>query len=94
MAVTTVFLDVGETLVDESRLWRLWAEWMGVPFDTFRVELKSVIEERLHHRVVFERLCPGFDVAAARAERVRSAFPPICRVRKTCIRMRPPACDG
>jgi len=75
VAVTTVFLDVGETLVDESRLWRLWAEWMGVPFDTFRVELKSVIEERLHHRVVFERLCPGFDVAAARAERVAIGFP-------------------
>ena len=76
VSVTAVFLDVGETLVDETRLWRLWAEWMGVSFETLERELRSAIEERRHHRTVFERLRPGFDVAAARAERIAAGWPP------------------
>jgi hypothetical protein len=29
MPVTTVVFDVGETLVDETRHWGEWADWMG-----------------------------------------------------------------
>ena len=33
--VDWVCLDVGETLVDESRVWATWAEALGVPPLTF-----------------------------------------------------------
>ena len=67
MTVTVVFLDVGETLVDESRLWELWAQWLNVPSSVFLATLDSVIRERAHHRQVFQRLRPGFDLEAALA---------------------------
>ena len=38
-----VVFDVGETLIDESRLWGAWAEWLGVPPFTFFVALGTVI---------------------------------------------------
>jgi hypothetical protein len=30
-----MFFDVGETIVDESREYGTWADWMGVPRHTF-----------------------------------------------------------
>ncbi len=30
-----VVFDVGETLVDETRYWDEWADWLGVPRFTF-----------------------------------------------------------
>ena len=37
--VRVVVFDVGETLIDESRLWRAWAEWLGVSPFTFFVAM-------------------------------------------------------
>src|SRR6266446_6422224 len=31
MAIRLVVFDVGETLIDESRMWGEWADWLGVP---------------------------------------------------------------
>lgn len=69
MPITTVVFDVGETLVDETRHWGEWADWMDVPRLTFFAALGAVIERGQHHRRVFELLRPGFDVPAAEAER-------------------------
>ena len=69
MAITTVVFDVGETLVDETRHWGDWADWMGVPRLTFFAVLGAVIERGEHHRQVFQVLRPGFDVEAATAQR-------------------------
>jgi hypothetical protein len=33
--IRAVFLDVGETIVDESREYGTWADWLGVPRHTF-----------------------------------------------------------
>jgi FMN phosphatase YigB (HAD superfamily) len=66
--VRAVVFDVGETLIDESRLWAAWADWLGVPRSTFFVALGSVIGQGRDHRDVFTLL--GFDYereAAARA---------------------------
>jgi HAD superfamily hydrolase (TIGR01549 family) len=69
MAVSVVFFDVGETLIDESRLWNRWAAYLGVSADLFRSALDEIVERGEHHRKVFERFKPGLDLEAARRER-------------------------
>jgi HAD superfamily hydrolase (TIGR01549 family) len=69
MAIKVVFFDVGETLISEARLWSGWAAYIGVPEQTFRTTLEEVIAQGEHHRRVFERLRPGFDIEAARRDR-------------------------
>ncbi|MGH2401265.1 MAG: HAD family hydrolase [Candidatus Limnocylindria bacterium] len=48
-----VCLDVGETLIDETRVWSLWADELGVPRLTFLTALGAVIERGGEHRDVF-----------------------------------------
>ena len=48
-----VCLDVGETLIDETRIWSLWADELGVPRLTFLAALGAVIERGGDHRDVF-----------------------------------------
>ena len=71
MAIELVAFDVGEVLVDETRMWGEWADWLGVSRLTFFAALGAVIAEGRHHGEVFERVRPGFDLAAAR--RLRQA---------------------
>lgn len=54
--------DVGETLVDETRVWGQWADWLGVPRLTFMAALGAVIARGGSHREVFELFQPGIDV--------------------------------
>jgi FMN phosphatase YigB (HAD superfamily) len=71
-----VFFDLGETLVNEARLWGLWADWLRIPHHTFFATLGSIIERREHHRRVFDVLRPGFDLVRATQERAASGWPP------------------
>ena len=48
-----VCLDVGETLIDETRIWSIWADELGVPRLTFLAALGAVIERGGEHRDVF-----------------------------------------
>ena len=48
-----VCLDVGETLIDETRIWSLWADELGVPRLTFLGALGAVIARGGEHRDVF-----------------------------------------
>jgi FMN phosphatase YigB (HAD superfamily) len=64
-----VFFDVGETLVNETRLWAAWADWLSVPHLTFFGVLGGVIERGEHHTRVFEIVRPGIDLARERAAR-------------------------
>ena len=54
--------DVGETLVDETRIWSEWADWLGVPRLTFQAALGAVIARGEDHRRVFDLVRPGIDV--------------------------------
>jgi HAD superfamily hydrolase (TIGR01549 family) len=67
--IRAVFFDVGETLVDETRQWGSWAEWLGVTPLTFCAALGAVIERGEHHRRVFDYFAPGIDLAAEDAKR-------------------------
>ena len=76
MPVRLIAFDVGEVLVDETRMWAEWADRLGVTHLTFAAALGAVIAAGRHHREVFEMLRPGFDLAAAWRERNPSAFAP------------------
>ena len=67
--IGALFFDVGETLIDESRMWRGWAAYLGVTADPFQAALQDVIAKDENHRAVFERFRPGFDIKTARHER-------------------------
>ncbi len=75
MGVSTVFFDVGETLIDETRQWGEWADWLGVTRLTFFALLGAVIERGGSHREVFELVRPGFDLAAETARRTAAGRP-------------------
>ncbi len=54
MTVRWVCLDVGETLIDETRIWSTWADELGIPRLTFLAALGAVIERGEEHRAVFD----------------------------------------
>ena len=41
--IEAVVLDVGETLVDETREYGTWADWLGIPRHTFSAVFGAVI---------------------------------------------------
>ena len=69
-----IFFDVGETLIDETRLMHGWADTLGVDRAEFLSVLDDVIFRNEPIRRVFERMRPGFDIAAARAQRKRDGL--------------------
>ncbi len=56
--------DVGETLIDETRIWSRWADRLGVPRLAFLGVLGGMAALDRHHRDTFEILRPGTDVEA------------------------------
>jgi FMN phosphatase YigB (HAD superfamily) len=71
--IGAVFLDVGETLVDETRLWGEVADAVGVTRLTFFATLGVVIERREDHRRVFDLL--GVERAPAPPIEARDFYP-------------------
>ena len=51
-----VCLDVGETLIDETRVWSTWADVLGLSQLTFMAAFGVAIERGGEHRDVFELL--------------------------------------
>jgi FMN phosphatase YigB (HAD superfamily) len=74
-AVSWVVLDVGETIVDETRMWHEWADILGVPRFTLAAALGAVIARAEHHTRVFELVAPGIDRQAARQARPGTPIP-------------------
>jgi FMN phosphatase YigB (HAD superfamily) len=64
-----IVFDVGETLIDESRMWHEWADILEVPRFTFSAALGAVIARGEDHRRVFDIVAPGIDWRALRLER-------------------------
>jgi len=51
-----VCLDVGETLVDETRIWGLWADVLGIPRLTFMAAFGAVLARGGEYRDTFDFL--------------------------------------
>jgi HAD superfamily hydrolase (TIGR01549 family) len=64
--VTAVVLDVGETVLDDSREWGAWADWLGVPRHTFSTLLGAVTAAGRDNADTFQYFRPGFDLAHER----------------------------
>ena len=60
--ISTVVFDIGETLVDETRIWSRWADRLEVPRLTFMGVLGGLAAQGRSHREVFEIFRPGLDV--------------------------------
>jgi FMN phosphatase YigB (HAD superfamily) len=56
VTIEWVILDVGETLIDETRVWATWARHVGVSPLTFAAALGAVIAVGGPHQSVFDRL--------------------------------------
>jgi FMN phosphatase YigB (HAD superfamily) len=69
MPIRAIFFDVGETLVDEHRLYRDYAMRMDVTYDYFIAKIEEAMARREPIRNVFTAVKPGFDFKAARAQR-------------------------
>ncbi|GGU73362.1 hypothetical protein GCM10010260_01310 [Streptomyces filipinensis] len=67
--------DVGECLVDESREYGAWADWLGVPRHTFHAMFGAVIAQGRDYRDVFQEFRPGFDLYTEREKRATTGQP-------------------
>jgi HAD superfamily hydrolase (TIGR01549 family) len=68
MVVAVVF-DVGETLLDDTREFGAWADWIGVPRHTFSAVLGAVTAQGRNNAETFQYFRPGFDLATERQRR-------------------------
>lgn len=68
--IRAVWFDVGEVLIDETREYGAWADWLGVPRHTFSAVFGAVIARDQDHRQVFQHFRPGFDLDAERQKRL------------------------
>ncbi|WP_335983664.1 HAD family hydrolase [Streptomyces sp. CA2R106] len=73
--IRAVTFDVGECLVDETREYGTWADWLGVPRHTFASVFGAVIAQGRDYRETFQVFRPGFDLAHERELRAAAGKP-------------------
>jgi FMN phosphatase YigB (HAD superfamily) len=73
--IEAVVFDVGETLVDETREYGAWADWLGIPRHTFSSVFGAVIALGMDYRQVFQYFQPGFNLEAEREKRADAGQP-------------------
>jgi HAD superfamily hydrolase (TIGR01549 family) len=69
VTIQAVVFDIGETLLDDSREFGAWADWIGVPRHTFSAVLGAVTAEGRDNAETFQYFRPGFDLPAERQRR-------------------------
>ena len=73
--ISAVVFDVGECLVDETREYGTWADWLGVPRHTFASVFGAVIACGGDYRDAFQEFLPGFDLYEQREARAAAGQP-------------------
>jgi len=66
--IKVVVFDVGETLINEDRMWRQWAIYLGTTPEALLNALYRAIERREHHHAALRVFHPNLDVKQAYAE--------------------------
>ena len=73
--IRAVVFDVGEVIVNETREYGTWADWLGVPRHTFSAVFGAVIAAGRDYREVFGEFRPGFDLTVERDARAAAGRP-------------------
>jgi HAD superfamily hydrolase (TIGR01549 family) len=73
--IRAVVFDVGECLVNETREYGTWADWLGVPRHVFSAVFGAVIAQGLDYRETFQVFRPEFDLDKARQQRADDGKP-------------------
>jgi FMN phosphatase YigB (HAD superfamily) len=74
MPIRAICFDVGETLIDETRHWIEWADFLGVPAMTLFTAIGVTMERGQSLRRVFEIFRPGLDPGMARKLRAEQGW--------------------
>lgn len=74
MPIRAVCFDIGETLIDETRHWGEWADFLGVPRLTLFTALGVVMARGESLRRVFEIFRPDLDFANVRQLRAAQGY--------------------
>ncbi len=74
MPIRAVCFDVGETLIDETREWNGWADFLGVPRLTLFTALGVSMWRGESHRKVFEIFRPDLDFSTVREQRALTGY--------------------
>ena len=74
MPIRAVCFDVGETLIDETRHWGEWADFLGVPRLTLFTALGVTMARGQSLRRVFEIFRPDLDFANVRQMRADQGY--------------------
>jgi HAD superfamily hydrolase (TIGR01549 family) len=69
LVITSVVFDIGETLVDDTREFGRWADWIGVPRHTFSAVLGAVVASGRNNAETFQYFRPEFDLSSERRRR-------------------------
>ena len=76
MTLRAVVFDVGETLIDETRAWSAWADWLGIPRLTFLAVCGAVIASgNPDHREPFRIFRPDLDLREELRKREAAGVP-------------------
>lgn len=67
--IKAVVFDVGETLIDDTREWHRWAQWLGARQHTLSALVGLVTAQGRDNADALRLLSPGFDMATERAKR-------------------------
>jgi hypothetical protein len=66
MNVNAVVFNVGETLLDDTRDWNAWADWIGIGRHTFSAVLGAVTAAGRNSAETLQYFRSGFDLAVER----------------------------
>ncbi len=64
MTIKAVVFDIGETLTSDTRYWRDWADWLGVPAHTMSALVGAVVAQGLDNAEAIRLIRPGCNVPA------------------------------
>lgn len=70
--IRSVVFDVGETLLDDTREFQAWADWLQAPRHTLSALVGIVVAQGRNNAEAFQYLRPGIDLAVERERRERA----------------------